>query len=129
MSQCLGLRGATTADANTERDIVGATEELLKELVAANDLAESDVAAIFFTTTTDLNAEFPAVAARVRMGWEQTALMNGCEIAVPGATESVVRVMLLVNTDKSKDELVHVYLKGAKNLRIRGRRNDDVHAL
>lgn len=120
MSQSLGLRGATTADANTEDAIVDATEELLKELVAANGLAESDVAAIFFTTTTDLNAEFPAVAARVRMGWEQTALMNAHEIPVPGATESVVRVMLLVNTDKRKDELVHVYLKGAKNLRNRG---------
>ncbi len=120
MSQVLGLRGATTADANTEEGIVGATEELLRELAAANGLAESDVAAIFFTTTADLNAEFPAVAARVRMGWEQTALMNAQEIPVPGATESVIRVMLLVNTDRNKEELVHVYLKGAKNLRIRG---------
>ena len=76
--------------------------------MAANGLAESDVAAIFFTTTADLNAEFPAVAARVRMGWEQTALMNAQEIPVPGATESVIRVMLLVNTDRNKEELVHV---------------------
>ena len=117
MTQCLGLRGATTADANSQEAIVGATEELLKELVAANGLAESDVAAVFFTTTTDLNAEFPAIAARVRMGWEQTALLSSHEIPVPGAQRSVIRTMLLVNTDKGKEDLVHVYLKDARNLR------------
>ena len=120
MSACLGLRGATTADANTKEAVVGATEELLREMVASNQLAENDVAAVFFTTTSDLNAEFPAVAARVRLGWEHTALMNMHEMDVPDAAMSVVRVLLLVNTDKSKDELVHVYLKGAQQLRSRG---------
>jgi chorismate mutase len=120
MSACLGLRGATTADANTKEAIVDATEELLRQMVASNQLVENDVAAVFFTTTRDLNAEFPAVAARVRMGWEQTALMNSHEMDVPDAATSVVRVLLLVNTDKSKDELVHVYLKGAQHLRSRG---------
>jgi chorismate mutase len=114
------LRGATTADANTKEAIVDATEELLRQMVASNQLVENDVAAVFFTTTRDLNAEFPAVAARVRMGWEQTALMNSHEMDVPDAATSVVRVLLLVNTDKSKDELVHVYLKGAQHLRSRG---------
>lgn len=117
MTQCLGLRGATTADANTSEAIVDATEELLKELAAVNGLVEDDVAAVFFTTTDDLNADFPPVAARVRMGWEQTALMTAQEIAVPGAQPAVIRVLLLVNTDKGKDELQHVYLKGARNLR------------
>ncbi|MDA1215299.1 MAG: chorismate mutase [Chloroflexi bacterium] len=120
MSACLGLRGATTADANTKEAIVDATEELLRQMVASNQLVENDVAAVFFTTTRDLNAEFPAVAARVRMGWEHTALMNAHEMDVPDAATSVVRVLLLVNTDKSKDELVHVYLKGAQHLRSRG---------
>jgi chorismate mutase len=119
MTQCLGLRGATTADANTKRAILGATEELLKELVAANGLAESDVAAVFFTVTADLNAEFPPVALRVHMGWEATALMTSPEISVPGAHQRVIRVMMLVNTERSKDELVHVYLKGAVDLRAR----------
>jgi chorismate mutase len=123
MSQCLGLRGATTADSNTPEAIVDATEELLKELVAANGLAESDVAAVFFTTTMDLNAEFPAVAVRIRMGWEHTALMSSQEIPVPGAQQSVIRAMLLVNTDRSKEELAHVYLKGAHNLRAWGKEN------
>ena len=118
--QTLGLRGATTADENTSDAIVDATEQLLRSLVAANGLAESDVAAVFFTMTADLNAEFPAVAARVRLGWEHTALMSSHEIPVPGAPASVIRIMLLVNTDKGKDDLVHVYLKGARNLRGRG---------
>jgi chorismate mutase len=120
MTQCLGLRGATTADANSEEAILEATEALLKELVAANGLAESDVAAVFLTTTTDLNAGFPAVAIRVRMGWEQTALLSSHEIPVPGAQERVIRIMLLVNTDRSKEELVHLYLKDARRLRDRG---------
>ncbi len=123
MTQCLGLRGATTADSNTQAAILEATEELFKELVAANGLAESDVAAVFFTVTADLNAEWPAVALRVRMGWEHTALMTSLEMQVPGGRDRVIRTMLLVNTDRSKEELVHVYLKGAKNLRARGTDN------
>jgi chorismate mutase len=120
MSQCLGVRGATTADANTDKAILDATEELLRELIAANNLAEEDVGAVFFTTTADLNAEFPPVAARVRLGWEHTALMTSQEISVPGAHKSVIRTLLLVNTERRKEELVHVYLKGAKDLRARG---------
>jgi chorismate mutase len=120
MTQCLGLRGATTADANTKAAIVGATKELLEALIAANGIAENDVGAVFFTTTADLKAEFPPVALRVHMGWEQTALLSSPEISVPGAHERVIRVMFLVNTERSKEELVHVYLKGAQNLRSRG---------
>ena len=120
MTQCLGLRGATTADANTKAAIVDATKELLEGLVAANGLAESDIGAVFFTVTADLNAEFPPVALRVHMGWEQTALLTSPEILVPGAHRRVIRVLLLVNTELSKEELVHLYLKGAKSLRTRG---------
>ena len=120
MSQCLGIRGATTADANTSDAILDATEELLREVVNANGLDEQAVAAIFFTTTMNLVADFPAAAARIRLGWEWTALMSSHEIPVPGSTPSVIRAMLLVNTDKAKEDLVHVYLKGARNLRARG---------
>jgi chorismate mutase len=120
MSQCLGLRGATTADTNSREAIVGATKALLCEMVEANQIAETDIAAVFFTTTPDLTAEFPAVAARVHMGWVSTALMTAQEMPVPGATASVIRVMLLINTDRRKEDLVHVYLKGARNLRARG---------
>ena len=120
MTKVRGIRGATTAEDNTREAILGATKELLEELVEANDIKADDVAAAYFTTTQDLNAEFPAVAARVRLGWQHTALMSSHEIPVPGAPASVIRIMLLVNTDKGKDDLVHVYLKGARNLRGRG---------
>ena len=117
---CLGLRGAITADANTREAILDATEELLRQLVTANGLAEEDIAAVFFTTTRDLTAEFPSVAARTRLRWEHTALLNSHEIDVPDGACSVIRVLLMVNTEKRKSELVHVYLKGARDLRARG---------
>jgi chorismate mutase len=120
MSQCLGIRGATTATANTSEAIIDATEELLRAMVVANELAEDSVAAIFLTTTEDLNAEFPAVAARVRLGWERTAILSSHEIPVPDSVSYVIRAMLLVNTSKPKESLTHVYLRGAQGLRARG---------
>ena len=117
MTRTLGLRGATTADANTPEAILDATEQLLRELVAANGLAEADVGAVFFTMTPDLNAEFPAKAARVRLGWVDTALMTGQEIPAPGATESVIRVLMLIDTERRKQDLKYVYLQGAHGLR------------
>ena len=119
MTKLRGLRGATTADANTRSAIVSATSELLAELVSRNDLDLDDVAAAFFTTTQDLNAEFPAVAARL-LGWTQIALMCGHEMAVPDAQPMCIRVMVLLNTDKRPDQLDNVYLRQAVNLRARG---------
>jgi chorismate mutase len=119
MTKLRGLRGATTADANTRSAIVSATSELLAELVSRNDLDLDDVAAAFFTTTQDLNAEFPAVAARL-LGWTQIALMCGHEMAVPDAQPMCIRVMVLINTDKRAAELDNVYLRQAANLRARG---------
>ena len=117
---CLGIRGAVTVDANTKEAIVDATEELLREMVTVNGIAETDIAAVFFTTTKDLDAEFPAVAARLRLGWGNTALLGAQETNVPDSMPSVVRVLLLANTEKGKEEIVHVYLKGAIALRGRG---------
>ena len=119
MTKLRGLRGATTADTNTKSAIVSATSELLAELVSRNDLDLDDVAAAFFTTTRDLNAEFPAVAARL-LGWTQIALMCGHEMAVPDAQPMCIRVMVLLNTDKRPDQLDNVYLRQAANLRARG---------
>ena len=119
MSTVRGIRGATTADANTKQSILHATTEMLTELVEANGLDVDDIAAAHFTTTQDLNAEFPAVAARL-MGWEHVALMCGHEMAVPDAQPMCIRVMVLANTDKHPGELVNVYLKGAVTLRKRG---------
>ena len=119
MSRVRGIRGATIADSNTREAILQATRDLLGMLVDANDLCVEDIAAAFFTTTEDLNAEFPAQAAR-QMGWVDVALLDGQEIKVPDAMAQCIRVMLLVNSDKAPQELNSVYLKGTVNLRKRG---------
>ena len=119
MTKVRGIRGATTADCNTREAIVQATKELLEELIEANDIEADDVAAAIFSTTPDLNAEFPAVAAR-QLGWIYVALMCGHEMAVPDAQARCVRVLILINTDKSPQELRNVYLRGAEKLRDRG---------
>ena len=116
---CRGLRGATTARANTREAILEATREMLERLVEANGLQKGSIAAAIFTTTRDLNAEFPAVAAR-QMGWEHVALLDGHEMDVPDAMPSCIRALVLVNTEKQAHELVNVYLRGAVNLRARG---------
>jgi len=85
-------------------------------MVEANGVRTEDIASAFFTTTPDLTAEFPAVAAR-EMGWTHVALMCGHEMSVPGSLPMCLRVLLHVNTDKSQGEIVHVYLRGARALR------------
>ena len=119
MSKVRGIRGATTSDDNSKEAILEATREVLSQLILANDIAAEDVAAAMFTTTQDLNAEFPAVAAR-RLGWDHVALMCSHEMAVPSAQERCIRVLVLVNTNKAPQELRNIYIKGATNLRDRG---------
>ncbi|GAC1394773.1 MAG: chorismate mutase [Ktedonobacteraceae bacterium] len=113
---CRGIRGATTVERNDREDILAATTELLQLIVERNDLQTEDIASAIFTMTEDLNAEFPAIAAR-SMGWTETALMCMREIPVPGSLGSCIRVLLHVNTTRSGSEIQHVYLRGAVNLR------------
>ncbi len=113
---CRGIRGATTVEANSREAILEATAELLAAMVKANDVKPEYVASAFFTTTPDLNAEFPALAAR-RLGWNDVPLLCGHEMAVPGSLSMCLRILLHVNTDKKADEIVHVYLRGARALR------------
>lgn len=119
MAACVGIRGATRADENTDVAIYAATRELLADVIEANSLEEDHVAAVYFTVTPDLNAAFPAAAAR-QLGWNSTALMCATEIPVPGSLPRCVRIMVLYNTDKSKDEIVNVYLHGTETLRMHG---------
>ena len=113
---CRGIRGATTVEANSREAILEATAELLAAMVKANGIKPEDVASAFFTTTPDLNAEFPALAAR-RLGWNDVPLLCGHEMAVPGSLPMCLRILLHVNTDKTADQIVHVYLRGARALR------------
>lgn len=111
-----GIRGAITVAKNEPDEIVAAAKELLQEMVAVNEIVAEDVASAWFTTTPDLNAEFPAVGAR-QMGWTFVPLMCGHEMAVPGSLPMCLRILLHVNTDKGPHEVQHVYLRGARALR------------
>ena len=124
MTKVRAIRGATTSDNNTKEDIVEATRQMLVSLVEANDLRKEDVISAFFTTTKDLNTQFPAVAAR-KIGWTEVALMCSHEMFVPDAQEKCIRVMVHVNTDKSPHDINNVYLKDAVNLRKRGFEDQD----
>jgi chorismate mutase len=116
MTVCRGLRGATTVRENDAAAILAATSELLQTLIAANGLLEQDVASVFFTATPDLDAVYPAVAAR-ELGWTQTALICVQEMAVPGSLPRCIRVLIHWNTDRGPDQLHHVYLNEARALR------------
>lgn len=122
-----GIRGATTADENSSEAILDATTDLLRHMVEANGTQIEDIAAIYFTVTQDLDAEFPPLAAR-RMGWTDLALLCATEIPVPGSQDRCVRVLMLVNSEKSQDDVRFVYLKDAANLRDRGMK-DEVQSL
>lgn len=101
---------------NGREAVLEATIELLNEMVAANAIEPDDVASAIFTTSPDLTAEFPALAAR-QLGWTQVAMLCGHEMAVPGSLPRCLRILLHVNTEKRADEIVHVYLRGATVLR------------
>ena len=113
---CRGIRGATTVVANTRDDILAAARELLGKMVESNGVEADSVAGIVFSTTQDLNAEFPAVSAR-EMGFSSTALMCTHEMNVPGSLSQCLRVLILVNTEKSASDINHIYIKGAEVLR------------
>ncbi len=119
MTLVRGIRGATTAEGNSREAILAATADLLHRLVEANGIDTDDVAAAFFTTTEDLNAEFPARAAR-QIGWEHIALMCGHEMKVANDVSRCIRVLVLINTDKAPQDLTHLYLREAANLRDDG---------
>ncbi|MAO75602.1 MAG: chorismate mutase [Chloroflexi bacterium] len=119
MGKVIAIRGATTAESNTKDSIVEATKEMLEELVSANDLDVKDIISAFFTTTKDLNTQFPAVAAR-KIGWEFVALMCSHEMFIEDAQPMCIRVMVHVNSDKDVKLINNVYLNDAINLRKRG---------
>lgn len=113
---CRGIRGATTVERNEREDILTATTELLELLIQHNDLRAEDIASAIFSVTEDLDAEFPALAAR-QLGWTEVALMCTREIPVPNSLVKCIRILLHVNTTRSAAEMQHVYIRGAVNLR------------
>lgn len=110
------IRGAIQVEANTVEAIHAGVQELLSAILLANELNASDVISVIFTATPDLNADFPAAAAR-DIGFGAVPLICASEINVPGALLGVIRVMLHCNTKAKADEISHIYLKGAVALR------------
>lgn len=119
MSMIRGLRGATTASSNTKSAIFEATKELLETLVKENKIEVEAIASAIFTVTDDLDAAFPATAARLGLGWQDVGLMDLRQMTVPGDVPMCIRVLVLFNTDDISNELKRVYLRGARNLRDR----------
>jgi chorismate mutase len=111
-----GIRGAITVERDEPALLLDATERLLRAIVAQNGVVPDDIASALFTLTPDLRSQFPAAAAR-RMGWTLVPLLNFTEIGVPGGLERCIRVLVHVNTEKSAQEIKHVYLDGARVLR------------
>lgn len=111
-----GIRGATTVERNDRDEILAATRELLEVIVRLNGLRPDDIAYVWFTVTPDLDAEFPAFAAR-ELGWTDVPLMCGREIPVPGAITGCIRVLIDWNTAKAQREVRHAFLRRARELR------------
>jgi chorismate mutase len=111
------LRGAIQIDANERDAIIEGTLELVAEVMERNALTTDDVISVLFTATPDLDSEFPALAAR-KFGFHDVPLLCATEIAVPGALPRVVRLMAHIETDQPRSALHHVYLRGARALRL-----------
>ena len=111
------IRGAVQVDANEREAILEGTTELVSEVMTRNGLVTDDVISVLFTATQDLTAEFPALAAR-KIGFGEVPMMCATEIPVPGAPPRVVRLMMHVETGRSRPEIQHVYLRGAAALRL-----------
>ncbi|ADB16889.1 chorismate mutase [Pirellula staleyi DSM 6068] len=114
--RCRGVRGATTTDANSRDEILTATRQLLALMIRVNDIKAEDVASAIFSLTSDLDAEFPALAAR-QLGWLDVPLLCTYEVNVPGSLRRCIRILLNWNTEKSQSEIQHVYIKEAVRLR------------
>ena len=113
---CRGVRGATTVASNDREEILTATRQLLALMIRLNGIESRDVASAMFSTTRDLDAEFPAMAAR-QLGWLDVPLLCGHEMSVPGSLPLCIRVMLHWNTEKEQSEIEHVYVREAKRVR------------
>jgi len=112
-----GIRGATTVDFDNKEEIKSATVELLTEIIKQNEINISDIACCIFTLTKDIKADYPAKYARLEAGFNFVPMLDYQEADITGAIEKCIRVMILVNTNKKQEEIKHIYLRGAKNLR------------
>ena len=116
MNVCRGVRGATTIEENTRDSVLLATRQMLALMIRRNEIDSVDIASATFTVTKDIDAEFPALAAR-QLGWLEVPLLCGYEISVEGSLQMCIRVLLHWNTDKAQKDIHHVYIHDAQKLR------------
>jgi chorismate mutase len=112
-----GVRGAITINQNNEEEIVEAAERLLREAISANNITPNDVASIFISATDDINAAFPAKALRNIDGWTHVPVMCMKELLVSDSLQMCIRFMIHINTELAQEDIKHIYLEGAKQLR------------
>ncbi|NMB39322.1 MAG: chorismate mutase [Firmicutes bacterium] len=112
----VAIRGAITVDLNDREQILAATKQMIREVMTRNKLAEDNLISMIFTVTQDLNQAFPAEAAR-SLGLTNTPLMCTVEIPVPGSLPKCIRVLVHCHCNLNKDQVRHVYLRQAVNLR------------
>jgi chorismate mutase len=113
---CRGVRGATTVDANDREQILRATRELLALMIRRNGIEKEDVASAIFTVTRDLDAEFPALAAR-QIGWLEVPLLCGYEVSVARSLPRCIRILMHWNTELPQHDVHHIYVRDAVRLR------------
>ena len=111
-----GVRGATTVEADTKEEILTATRQVLALMIRVNQIRTEDVASALFSVTTDLNAEFPALAAR-QLGWLEVPMLCTHELSVPGSLPKCIRILVHWNTEKTQSQIQHVYIREAVRLR------------
>jgi chorismate mutase len=112
-----GVRGATTVEANTYEALERAVLELMEEIEAQNDIDPREIVSATFSATTDIDVVFPAKIARSRSQWENVPLLDVQQMYVKGSLERCIRVLIHVNTPLEQDQIKHIYLNGARDLR------------
>jgi chorismate mutase len=110
------IRGAIQLDTDERSHLLKSTAELVTKVLHENNLSQADLISIFFTATTDITSEFPALAAR-ELGLGDVPLMCSVEMDVQGAMPRVIRLMMHAETNLSRSEIQHIYLRGAAKLR------------
>ena len=112
-----GIRGAITVENDTKEEIIVAVQKMLKSILYENDITSEDIGAAIFSATDDIKSAFPAFAARQLPGWNLVPLFDAQQLDIENSIRKCIRVLLLVNTDKTQKEIKHIYLGRAATLR------------
>lgn len=112
-----GIRGAITVENDTKEEVLRAVQEMLRTILTENSITSEDIGAAIFSATDDIKSLFPAFAARQLPGWNLVPLFDAQQLYIENSIRKCIRVLLLVNTDKTQKEIKHIYLGRAAVLR------------